>query len=207
MSRVSRKEAVFFDAFDESSRKILEDAELYVRIIDGWRDTEDLVASMKQRESEHDSLSSETLDELNKSFITPFDREDIYRLVNALDSVVDNMEVVTSCFQIYDVVTVEPGAAEMAQIALECAKDMRVLFEHFADFKHDAMVTTQCRKVGDLEDRADIVYREGLRALFSAHGDPIHTIKWKSIFDKMEDVVDSFQYVTKLVHGVVMKNA
>lgn len=207
MSRVSRKEAVFYDHFRASSKMIVEAAELFVRIVGEWPSSKPLIPLMKEFESRHDELTGQAMDELNRSFITPFDRDDVFQLITLLDDIVDGMEGVSARFAIYDVNVMIAPAKDMADLTLASARELQTLFEHFDRFKKDPVVTQQMRRVNELEDQGDVVYREALGAVFAAHDDPIHTLKWKSLLDKMEDALDDCKHVSNVAHSVVMKNA
>ncbi|WP_159438367.1 DUF47 domain-containing protein [Olsenella urininfantis] len=207
MSRVSRKEAVFYDGFKESSLLIGEAAELHLRIIEEWPRSKALIPRMKEYEGQHDALAAHLLDELNRSFITPFDREDINLLVHMLDSIVDGMEGVSARFAIYDVNEVIAPAGQMARLQLSAARELQVLFEHLPDFKKDPVVREKCRAIAALEDEGDIVYRNAMGTVFAEHGDPIHVLKWKSLLDMMENSLDNCKNAVNIIGSVLIKNA
>jgi predicted phosphate transport protein (TIGR00153 family) len=198
---------VFYDYFKKSSQLIVESTEVFCQVVDNWPDSRSLITKMKDYEHEHDHLTGEVMDELNRSFITPFDREDIYRLISYLDDIVDGVEGVSVRFGIYDVNVVIEPAREMAHLTLDSVRELKVLFDHFDNFKKDPAVMEQMKRVNEIEDRGDVIYRNALGDIFAAHGDPIHTLKWKSLLDKMEDALDNTKNVTNVVHSVVMKNA
>ena len=142
MSRVSRKEAVFYDHFRTSSKMIVDAAELFDRIAGGgWPSSKPLIPRMKEFESRHDELTGQAMDELNRSFITPFDRDDVFQLITLLDDIVDGMEGVSARFAIYDVNVMIAPAKDMADLTLASARELQTLFEHFDRFKKDPVVT------------------------------------------------------------------
>ena len=184
MSRVRHREAVFYDYFRQSTKIIVQAAELFDRIVGEWPSSKPLIPQMKELETRHDELTGSVIDELNRSFITPFDRGDIYSLISLLDGIVDGLEGVSARFDIYGVNEMVQSTRQMSGLILEKVK-----------------------RVSDLEDEGDLVYRRALGEVFSSSADPVHVLKWKSLLDKTEDALDNCKHVTNVVHSVVMKNA
>jgi uncharacterized protein Yka (UPF0111/DUF47 family) len=207
MSRVRHREAVFYDYFRQSTKIIVQAAELFDRIVGEWPASKPLIPQMKELETRHDELTGSVIDELNRSFITPFDRGDIYSLISLLDGIVDGLEGVSARFDIYGVNEMVQSTRQMSGLILQCAHELDTLFEHFENFKRDGVVLEKVKRVSDLEDEGDLVYRRALGEVFSSSADPVHVLKWKSLLDKTEDALDNCKHVTNVVHSVVMKNA
>lgn len=207
MSRVRHREAVFYDYFRQSTKIIVQAAELFDRIVGEWPASKPLIPQMKELETRHDELTGSVIDELNRSFITPFDRDDIYSLISLLDGIVDGLEGVSARFDIYGVNEMVQSTRQMSSLILQCAHELDTLFEHFENFKRDGVVLEKVKRVSELEDEGDLVYRRALGEVFSSSADPVHVLKWKSLLDKTEDALDNCKHVTNVVHSVVMKNA
>ncbi len=201
------KELVFFDLFKELSEKIIDAGGAFYDLIRDYSDVENKVARMKEMETECDIQTHKILRELNGSFITPFDREDIYKIAKEMDEIVDCLEEVSNRFVVFGVTSMKPEAIELTGLIIEAIKELDVLFANFHRFKADKVVIEQVIEVNRLENEGDIVYREGLKTLFKDEKDPIELIKWKHLFEQLEASLDACEDVANIVEGVVMKYA
>lgn len=207
MSRVSKKEDVFYKAFKDYTKVAVSAGEELCGIIAGWPESRGRIPVMKDIEHQGDEIVGQVLRELNVSFITPFDREDVEALIRGLDEIVDFLEGTAARFDLYDVNEMLPEAADMAELILSAIRELDVLFEHFPQFRKDPEVNKRCIAVNDIEDDGDIVHRTAVARVFAEHGDPIHILKWNNILEHMEDALDACKDVSNIVYGVVMKNA
>lgn len=207
MSRVSRKEDQFYDMMHTLSKDVLATVTLWNEITRGWPETKDRIPEVAALEIRCDADENAILDELNTSFITPFDREDLDDIARNLGEVGDLAEGTSARYDIFDVHVMIPEAAQMTQLVVDCMKEMVILFEHFHDFKKDPLVREQAKKVGMIEDEGDLIYRNALGRIFNEPDDPIHVLKWKSLLDPMERTLDYCKAVTNTVLAVIMKNA
>ena len=207
MSRVSRKEDQFYDMMHTLSKDVLATVTLWNEITRGWPETKDRIPEVAALEIRCDADENTILDELNTSFITPFDREDLDDIARNLGEVGDLAEGTSARYDIFDVHVMIPEAAQMTQLVVDCMKEMVILFEHFHDFKKDPLVREQAKKIGMIEDEGDLIYRNALGRIFNEPDDPIHVLKWKSLLDPMERTLDYCKAVTNTVLAVIMKNA
>lgn len=208
MSRVSKKEDLFYRLLQEFSQKVVEAGDIYYEIIEGYPESVARIPEMKQVEVECDEKMKNLLVELYKSFITPFDREDIAALVNRLDDVVDDMEHIVRRFDLYHVSAERPEALELAQCARDATKELKVMFDVFPTFKKDSAVMEQVKKVHDIEDKADDIYHAAIARLYDeTDSTATHLLKWNTLFNRMEDCVDSCKAVATIASNVVLKNA
>lgn len=207
MSRISKKNDVFYHAFEEMGHALPEVAAQFKDIIERWPDSEADVTIMSAWERRCDEICAGVIIELNRSFITPFDREDINQIIRTMDEVVDQMEECAVRFSSYKVHAMVPEAAQMAELLFEACHALDVLMQHLSQFKKDPVVMQQILTVSKLEDKGDTVHRNGIAAVFEHPADPIHTLKWKSLLDTMEAALDTCKLVANQVQSVVMKNA
>ncbi len=207
MSRVSRKEDQFYDMMHTLSKDVLATVTLWNEITRGWPETKDRIPEVAALEIRCDADENTILDELNTSFITPFDREDLDDIARNLGEVGDLAEGTSARYDIFDVHVMIPEAAQMTQLVVDCMKEMVILFEHFHDFKKDPLVREQAKKIGMIEDEGDLIYRNALGRIFNEPDDPIHVLKWKSLLDPMERTLDYCKAITNTVLAVIMKNA
>ena len=207
MSRVSKREDVFYQAFKDYTKVAIKSGELFEQIIAGWPETKDLIPQTKELEHEGDAIVGSVLRELNVSFITPFDREDVEKLIRNLDQIVDYLEAAAVRFGLYDVNVMLEESSAMADLVLRAIRELDELFEHFPQFRKDPKVSECCSHIIELEDEGDVVYRDAIARIFAEHGDPIHILKWNDLLQKMENALDSCKDVANIVYGVIMKNA
>lgn len=208
MSRVSKKEDQFYEMFQELSARIVVAADCYCDIISTYPEKADRVPEMKRYETECDRMLADIFRHLSESFITPFDREDISALIRTMDDVVDGMENVARRYELFHVNMNPPEAAEMARLAQDACHHMDTLFQHFHDFRRDPVVMEEAGKIHDIEDEGDHVFHGALARLFDEPDvSATHLLKWNTLFNKQEDILDSCKDVATLVGNVVLKNA
>ena len=208
MSRVRHIENQFYDKFIELAHEVAGAAEIYVDICRNWPEKKGRIPEVKDYEIKCDAIMRETLNLLENSFITPFDREDINLLIRELDHIADGMDNVTARFDLYDIGdTMRPEAIQMADLTLQACKELSELFDHFENFKKDQVVREKMHTVGTIEDEGDAVSRHALANIFREHSDGVEVLKWKSLMDTMEATVDSCKAVANVVRSVLMKNA
>lgn len=207
MIKWKKKEDVFFDLFNESMAKIIQAGETFQDLVHNYENVEDKVANMKVLETDCDMQAHKILKKLNASFITPFDREDIYDLARDMDDIVDCIEEVSNRFIVFDVKEMKPEALVMSDQIMQCIRELDVLFRHLKEIKTNSVVREQIIEVNRIENEGDIVYRRALSKLFKHEKDPIEIIKWKQLFELLEDSLDSCENVANIVEGLVMKHA
>jgi predicted phosphate transport protein (TIGR00153 family) len=199
------KDEKFFQLFKEMGIIITEGAELLRQMLN---DFEDPLASQKRiKEVEHrgDHKTHEIIKKLNKSFITPFDREDIYALSAALDDILDLIDASAQRIVMYNVEKPTPESKELAFIILKgCQTIERALSQMGGSFEH---IAEHCMEVNSLENEADRVCREAISRLFDEEKDPIQLIKWKEIYETLEKATDKCEDAANILESVVVKNA
>lgn len=207
MSRASNKEDQFYNLLFTLSKNVLAAVTVWNEITRGWPETKARIPEVLDLENRCDATENEILSELNTSFITPFDRDDLDALARNLGEVGDLAEGTSARYEIFDVHDMLPEAATMTGLIVESMTDMVALFERFHDFRKDPVVKELVKKIGALEDEGDIVYRNALGRIFNEPDDPIHVLKWKSLLDQMEHTLDYCKTIANNVSAVIMKNA
>lgn len=207
MSRISRKEDVFYTMLKDLSSRIVLATNDYERVINGWPDSKDIVNVMRGHEEASDELVGAILTELETSFITPFDRQDIEFLARALDSIVDEMEGISARLVLFDVHDMLPAAKRMCELTCSATAELNESVQRLSNFKKDPEVKRHARNVGPLEDEGDIVYRNALGELFHDFEHTIHVVKWTRLLDRMENCLDNCQASANIITGILTKNA
>jgi predicted phosphate transport protein (TIGR00153 family) len=208
MSRVKRKEDVFYRLFREYGEKIVTTAEVYKKIFsDDYPATRPLIRSMKDYENVCDDQAKKIFMELSNSFITPFDREDISVLAKRMDDVVDYMEAAASRMDLFAVTEMRPEAVRLAEITVRAVDELSKIMDRLSNFKKDPTVMELALGVDVIEDEGDAVYKTALADLFREDVPTLEIMKWSRVFDRMELALNACEHACDIVQGVVMKNA
>ena len=207
MIGVKKKEDEFFQLLIEFSGKIMKSGEAFCDLINDYTNVEEKVAGMKVMETECDMQAHKILAALRASFVTPFDREDIYEITNEMDAIVDSLEEVANRFVVFDVKELKPEAIQMTANIMQAIRELEVLFKHLSEIKKNNIVKEQIIEINRIENEGDILYRSALAKLFREEKDPIELIKWKHLYEQLEHSVDSCEHVANIIEGVVTKYA
>jgi hypothetical protein len=191
--------------FKEMGIIITEGAELLREMLNNFDDPVGSQRRIKDVEHRGDQQTHDIIKKLNKSFITPFDREDIYALAAALDDILDLIDGSAQRIVMYNVEKPTPESKEMAFIILKgCQTIERALSHLGGTFEH---IAEHCVEVNALENEADRVCREAISRLFDEEKDPIQLIKWKEIYETLEKATDKCEDAANILESVVVKNA
>lgn len=204
---VKKKEDEFFQLLREFSGKIVKVGESFVDLVTNYEEVADKVSKIKVLETECDMQAHKILSALNASFVTPFDREDIYSITKEMDDIVDSLEEVANRFIVFDVKRLKPETLTMATYIMQAIRELEVLFKHLSEVKKNSIVKEQIIEVNRIENEGDLLYRKLLMELFHEEKDPIELIKWKHLYEQLETSLDSCENVANIVEGVVMKYA
>ena len=207
MLGLKKKEDVFFDLFIETSAKVIIVGETFMDLVHNYENVEDKVSNLKVLETDCDMQAHKILKKLNESFITPFDREDIYNIARDMDDIVDCVEEVANRFMVFDVKEMRPEAIVMSDLIMQSIRELDVLFKHLREIKLNTIVREQIIEVNRIENEGDIIYRRALTKLFKNEKDPVEIIKWKQLYELLEESMDSCENVANIVEGLVMKHA
>jgi uncharacterized protein Yka (UPF0111/DUF47 family) len=175
-----------------------------IKIIDKLSDQEirTRLATIKDFEQQGDKIERTVFDELNATFITPLDREDIHSIVMNIDKALDILNNISRKIEIYNIRTVPANVGKFTDIIVTIAHQLCILVTHLST-KGDIMELT--RQIHQLENDADSLFHASIAELFNNKTDPTEIIKFKDIYEHLEFIVDSVDYVSKLIRGIKMK--
>jgi uncharacterized protein len=205
MSKLFKKDDKFFKIFGQMTVHILEAAEILGNMLRNPADTDlaSLAAKIKDLEHKGDELTHSVIDELNKTFITPIDREDIHDLSTALDDVldlIDGMAIRIVLFRIVEPIRCIP---EMAAVLLSQAMEIGAAVSNLQD---NDQVIERCIEINRLENDADRLFQSAIAALFDEVKDPIDVIKRKEIIETLEAATDKAEDVANVLESIIVKN-
>jgi predicted phosphate transport protein (TIGR00153 family) len=197
------REREFFDLFEEAGDNIVRASALLERMLERWPDDAALAREVALCEQEGDRITHDIIQRLNQTFVTPIDREDIYALASALDDIVDFTEEVSDFLGLYRIEAPMDKAIEMGRILHQAARAIAGAMPRLRTFKDIHHYTVEINR---LENDGDRVLREALAALFEQGIDPMLVIRWKDIFERLEDAIDSTERAANILEGIVIKN-
>jgi predicted phosphate transport protein (TIGR00153 family) len=207
MARLSQlfapREREFFDLFEEAAANIVRAAQLLERMLEHWPDHSELAREVVVCEQEGDRITHDIIQRLNSTFVTPIDREDIYALASALDDIVDFIEEVSDFLGLYHIEAPMDKATEMGRILHQSTRAIAGAVPRLRTFKDIHHYTVE---VNRLENDGDRVVREALASLFERGIDPMLVIRWKDIFERLEDAIDATETTANILEGIVIKN-
>lgn len=204
--RLFPKEEIFFDYFDELAEKIEEGSKLFLEMAQ-TRDYSDVtVAKLKEIEHEADNITHKTYERMHKTFLMPIDREDIYALVNNMDSIMDFIESTAILISLYKVKKPSDEIIKQAQILNDTTRKGKSIIHALRDMKNSKKILADCVEIHSLENAGDIVLRTVITDLFESEKDAIELVKRKDIIEHLEEAINACEKVSNAVEGIVLKN-
>ena len=207
MFNINQKEDKFYVLFGTTSKIIIEISEKLNLFMNDLSDAETKLKDFEELEHKGDKQTHVILQELNKSFITPIDREDIYMIANLMDDIIDLIESSANRFVMFNVKEATPHAKKMANLILESSKELIGLTEELKSAKKSNKLNKKVIEINRIEDEGDTVFRIAITELFKGDVDTLDVIKWKEIYERLERVLNAFEDVADTIEGVVMKHA
>lgn len=197
----------FFASFERVAEVTKTAAEELLKLFEPGADRTVLVARLKELEHDADGITHETLERLNRTFITPLDREDIHVLITSLDDVLDLVYACGARLMIYQLKTVPSYLPELARLLNEAVLEVSKAVHRLRDAKSRVRVLDHCVEINRIENASDDKLREALQRMFTEEKDPIELIKIKETVEILEDATDKCEDVANVIEGIVLKHA
>lgn len=201
------KQTDFFELFAKQQKVLNEIAELFIELANNYGNLEEFAKKAKVIEKEGDNVTHEIIDRLNKSFITPFDREDIYSLAMEFDDIVDALENVFHNLYLYKISEKPKTLGQFAPLIKEASSHLSLMLSALANKKLTEQLSQAKIAIHNIEDQADDFYAEGLSELFEHNTDAIVVIKHKDILENLEKVADKMQRMSDVIENIVVKSS
>jgi predicted phosphate transport protein (TIGR00153 family) len=201
------REQKFFDLFENSAKNIIRASQALKEMIDSWQFIDSRVAEITELEHEGDSIAHQVISLLHRTFVTPFDREDIAELAHTMDDIIDFIHAAADSMFIYKIASPTQRAKELADIIVLGANEVEKAVSGLrrkAEFKH---ILECCVEINRLENMADRVYRAAIGELFENTTNIADIIKWREIYEHLESATDRCEDVADVLEGVAIKNA
>lgn len=201
------REERFFNLFEESAHNMVQVAQKLKELVYEWKNIEAEVAEITELEHMGDTITHQIMGQVNRSFVTPFDREDIALLAHTMDDVTDFIHAAADAMLIYKVNRPNQRAKELADIIVSGAVEVEKAVSQLSSHANLKGIFVLCVEINRLENMADRVYRSAMAELFDNTTDLAEVIKWREIYEHMESATDRCEDVSNVLEGVALKHA
>jgi hypothetical protein len=201
--RLTPQKREFFDVFTQASSNARDIARVLVELLEDWPDSKARLRDIRELEHEGDRLTHELINLLNRTFVTPFDRDDMYRLASVIDDVCDHVDEAADNIDAYEVRDVPEKARLQAEVIYRAASRLHEAVERLEGFKDSSRQLVALR---ELEDEGDRLSREAVAELFRSGADPLTIIRWKDIHEQLEEAVDACENAADVLEAILVKN-
>jgi len=198
------QEKHFFDMIEKQSKNVLEGVDALVDMLEHYENLDEKRKKIKEKENEGDKMVHDIHTELNKTFITPIDREDICKLVSSLDDILDNLEAVAERLVLYKIKKPPNYMLEFARTLQKTTNNVHEGISLLRNFKDASRIRYFCKEVNTLENEGDRLLRKAMAELFNGK-DPIEIIKIKELYDDMESAIDRCEDVADVIGDILVK--
>lgn len=202
------KEMYFFDLLCKGGVNAHSSAEEFKCLIHDWNVKSERFQKIRDIEKEGDLITHEIIDKLNRTFVTPIDREDIYTLAGEIDDVCDVIQALSDRMQLYDLgTTIPPTMIEMVDLLETSAKLVDMAIGEVRNFRRASRIRDHCIEIKGIENEADDLLKHALADLFKNGANPLYVIKWKEIYETIERAHDICSGIANTLEGIIVKNA
>jgi len=201
------REEKFFDLFEASAQNMVKTAQKLKQLVDTWENVGEGVSEITELEHEGDRITHQIMEQLHRTFVTPFDREDIALLSHTLDDVTDFIHAAADAMFIYKVDRPSQRAKELSDIIVQSAAEVERAMPQLRHRAQLKQILERCVEINRLENEADRVFRSAMAELFTDTTDIAEIIKWREIYEHMESATDRCEDVANVLEGVALKHA
>jgi predicted phosphate transport protein (TIGR00153 family) len=207
LRRLLPREEDFFGLFERHVALTVEGAREMQRLVQGGQNVRVLAARIKEIEHETDVITHACVERLHKTFITPFDRDDIHRLITRMDDVMDYIESAAIAVMLYELTEMTAPARELADVLVRSTEAVAIAVGGLRKVKQSETILKACIEVNRLENEGDEILRNALAGLFREAKDPLLVLKWKEVYEALENATDRCEDVANIIEGVVLEHA
>jgi uncharacterized protein Yka (UPF0111/DUF47 family) len=197
----------FFGCFERHAALTIEGAKEMRRIAQGDPNFRAVAARIKNIEHEADAITHSCVERLHKTFITPFDRDDIHRLITRMDDIMDYIDSAAIAVVLYELTEMTPAARKLAEVLVRATESVATAVAGLRHVKQSEAILAACIEINRLENEADEILRDTLGDLFRGATDPLLVLKWKEVYEALEDATDRCEDVANVIEGVVLEHA
>ena len=207
LRRFLPREEDFFGLFEQHAALTVEGAKQMRRLVQGDQNFRAVCARIKEIEHETDVITHSCVERLHKTFITPIDRDDIHTLITRMDDIMDFSEAAAVSVTLYELTEMTEPVRALAEVLVKSTEEVAVAVAGLKDLKHSDVIIKACIEVNRLENEGDEILRGALADLFRGATDPLLVLKWKEVYEALENATDRCEDVANIIEGVVLENA
>ena len=207
LGRLMPREGNFFVLFNAHAERIVEGSRELAVMLTSFSDLEKHAQYIDGAERAADKITHETITLLHKTFITPFDRDQIHQLITAMDDILDLMQDVAESVVLYDIRKITPEAKQLAEICQMCCERVRSAVSLLKNIRDTDAILKTCQEIDRLESDADRVMRSAMSKLFRDESDVKQLIKLRTIYELLETITDRCEDVANVIEGIVLENS
>jgi predicted phosphate transport protein (TIGR00153 family) len=204
--RLIPREMVFFELFERAADNARDGAEALLELFERFDDLPERAKRIKDIEHEGDDITHELIERLNRTFITPLDREDIHEVACRLDDIVDLIDTAVNRLILYKIAAPIEPARGLARCLVHATRIICEMMPAMRNIKNADFVRAKCRDVHTQENEADRIEQQAIASLFEGANDPFYVIKWKNVIEELEAATDRCEDVANAIEGIVLKN-
>jgi uncharacterized protein len=205
--RLLPRETSFFDFFEKHAEKTLEGTKEFLSLASTGANIPAKAKRIKEIEHETDVITHHCVEALHKTFITPIERDDIYRLITRMDDIMDFVEAAAERIALYELTVMTPEVRDLADVLVRATEVVQRALRGLRNMKNAEVVVKHCIDVNRLENEGDAILRAAVAKLFKEEKDPITVIKWKEIYENLESATDRCEDVANIIEGLVLEHA
>ena len=209
LSALMPREARFFALFNRHAQCIVDGSDAIVELVNRYSDQQrraELIQKIGDIERSADKVTYETVSLLHSTFITPFDRYDIHRLISTMDDILDLMQDAAESMHLFDIQVLPPASGAMAELLATCCRKVQEAVGLLSSMDNASRALALCQEIDVLESDADSVSRDGISVLFREEQDVRQLIKHKNVYEYLENAIDKCQDVANVIESVVVEN-
>jgi len=201
------REGRFFVYFNAMAEKISEGCVIFEHLLEDFAHLENYALDIRQIEHQCDEITHQVIDQVNKVFITPVDREDIQLLAKTMDDVIDLVNAAAQCMRIYEIESPPPGLASMAHVLVQAMQEVRGALRSLQNMRHREKTLAHCIELNRLENESDRLVHENIGRLFREHRtNPLLVIKHKEIYEIVEAAADRCEDIANVIETITIKH-
>jgi len=205
--RLMPREGRFFELFDSHAEEVVKGARMLVTLLDNIAAPAESAKAIDHHETRADRITHDAVSLLHRTFITPFDREDIHKLITRMDDILDLIQDVAESLFLYDVRRLTPEAKQLAELSVMGCERVQAAVALLSDMRNAKAILQTCQEIDRIETDADRVMRSAMSKLFRNEPDVREVIKLRAIYEQLETVTDRCDDVANILEGIVLENS
>jgi len=204
--RILPQDDKFYDYFEKCAQQVVQGAVQLDELLRNFTDVQIKTKQIKDIEHEGDIITHDTIESLNRTFITPLDREDIHDLITSLDDVLDYIEACSERLFLFKIDKTTEEAILISGVLLKTTRELEQGVRQLRRLKQADAIIKHCAEINRLENEGDYLNRAAVAKLFEPNNNPLEVIKWKEIYETMENAIDRCEDVANVLEGIALKN-